>query len=73
MGDENDVTIEVDLVNGKVVDCDDFKKNNLIIAVTIAILWQHRYTCSSMLGRYRLSSDTSTPKRLYLLTVSMLS
>jgi hypothetical protein len=71
LGDENDVTIEVDLVNGKVVDWDDLKK--MIIAVTIAILWQHHYTCSSMLGRYRLSSDTSTPKRLYLLTASVLS
>jgi len=72
LGDENDVIIEVDLVNGKVVDWDDFQKK-LIIAVTIAILCQHRYTCSSMLGRSRLSSDTSTPKRLYLLTVSVLS
>jgi hypothetical protein len=73
LGDENDVTIEVDLVNGKVVDWDDFKKKKMIIAVTIAILWQHRYTCSSMLGRYRLSSDRSTPKRLYLPMVSVLS
>jgi hypothetical protein len=29
LGDENDVTIEVDLVNEKVVDWDDFKKNKI--------------------------------------------
>jgi hypothetical protein len=50
--------IEVELVNRKGLI--GMISRKIIIAVTIAILWQHRYAHPSMLGRYRLSSNTST-------------
>jgi hypothetical protein len=65
-GDENDEKIEVELVNRKGLI--GMISRKIIIAVTIAIFWQHRYawTLPSKL-RY------IDPKRLYLLTVSVLS